>query len=134
MLRRVADDFDQNYVIDPDTGCWLWIRAYAGNGRGMLRYAGGNLCAHTVAWIRRHGGPPPAGMVLISRCRVLKCCNPDHYYVGTRGEAWHAAQGVKHGYEHGASTRVALAPASGLLAQAQPSQETRGRPALHRAA
>ena len=31
-------------------------------------------------------GPIPRGMILCHRCDESRCCNPDHLFLGTRGD------------------------------------------------
>jgi hypothetical protein len=64
-------------MLEPDTGCWLWLGAVKRNGYGGLRHDGVNLYAHRVSY-ECHRGPIPIGLELDHLCRVRHCINPDH--------------------------------------------------------
>lgn len=67
------------YIIDPETGCWNWNRAFSTNGYGMARKKvnGRTMVAHRYVYIQ-HRGPIPDDMTLDHLCRNKACVNPDH--------------------------------------------------------
>lgn len=67
------------YLIDPQTGCWIWQRAKAYSRRGYgVSYDGKKpRDAHLVVW-ERANGPVPPGMELHHLCRNPPCVNPAH--------------------------------------------------------
>lgn len=75
ILERV--DVDQN-------GCWLW-RGAKQQGYGVFRWFGYRLRpqrAHRGAW-EAWKGEIPADMLVLHRCDVPACCNPEHLFLGT---------------------------------------------------
>jgi hypothetical protein len=50
-------------------------------------------------------GPVPAGMMVLHRCGIKSCTNPDHLYLGN------ALQNAADARTHGASNRKVLTPA-----------------------
>lgn len=70
-----------NYVPEPNTGCWLWLGAVS-NGYG--RALGGKL-AHRLMY-EREVGAVPDGLDLDHLCRVRSCVNPAHLEPVTRRE------------------------------------------------
>lgn len=86
--RRPSDvrrRFDDKWIPEPNSGCWLWTGRPA-NGHqeyGALYFAGKNHYAHRVGW-ELYRGPIGAGMVLDHICRVPACVNPDHLRVVTQ--------------------------------------------------
>lgn len=61
------------YEINPDTGCWEWVRALDVNGYGR----NGATLAHRMVYTRERG-PIPEGLHLDHLCRNTLCVNPDH--------------------------------------------------------
>jgi hypothetical protein len=70
---------------EPNSGCWLWTGAVLHGGHGTVRFNGRYWQAHRLAWTLTHG-EIPGGMCVCHRCDVSGCCNPDHLWLGTRGE------------------------------------------------
>lgn len=73
--------FDQKYVIDPDSGCWVWQGYRDRNGYGR----------HRVEWAHRwsyehHVGPIPPEHEIDHLCSNPPCVNPDHLEPVTRVE------------------------------------------------
>jgi hypothetical protein len=72
--RRTGPDA---YRVDPDTGCWDWLRARQENGYGAAWDGHRVRYAHRV-YYERLVGPIPAGHVLDHLCRNPGCINPEH--------------------------------------------------------
>ena len=52
---------------EPNTGCWLYLKALNSTGYGPHR-----------RFYERFKGPIPVGATLDHKCRVRSCVNPDH--------------------------------------------------------
>jgi hypothetical protein len=79
IMRPLRERFEEKYVPEPNSGCWLWTAALR-NGYGVIgigRKGSGVARAHRLAyeWYR---GPIPPGLVLDHLCRTPSCVNPDH--------------------------------------------------------
>lgn len=59
MLERVSPE--------PNSGCWLYLRALNNSGYGPHR-----------TYYERFRGPIPDGLTLDHLCRIRCCVNPDH--------------------------------------------------------
>lgn len=86
---RPEDDWE----IDPGTGCWLWQRRTQAGGYGETTFEGRrNRLAHRVVYERLRG-PVPEDHHLHHVCGTRVCVNPDHLVPLTPAEhaATHAA-------------------------------------------
>lgn len=68
-----------DYVVEPETGCWLWCHPVApGTGYGYVWLGAGKVkSAHRFYYEKRYG-LIGQGMHLHHVCRQRKCVNPEH--------------------------------------------------------
>lgn len=66
-----------DYIIDEQTGCWVWQWSRTTKGYGSIRSEGVKRQAHSV-YYERLVGPIPEGLQLDHLCRNPACVNPDH--------------------------------------------------------
>jgi len=74
-----------DYLIDLDTGCWVWQRAKTTAGYGQVYLRGKMVYAHRVFY-EGYVADIPQGQVLDHLCRNRTCCNPDHIQPVTHAE------------------------------------------------
>ena len=77
--------YEEKYIVDETTGCWLWQGSKNNGGYGMLKHKGEHYCAH-VFYYERLVGPKPEGLDLDHLCRVRHCVNPSHLEPATRAK------------------------------------------------
>jgi hypothetical protein len=85
--------FDDKISPEPNTGCWLWTGAVAGNGYPSFKHCGSAVGAHCFAyrtWRKAEiaagrPAPPPLrkGQKLMHKCDTPLCCNPLHHKPGS---------------------------------------------------
>ena len=79
---NTSDTFHQNYIPEPNSGCWLWVGENAG-AYGTIRHTGGQReKAHRYSW-RLHNGDFDTDLRVCHHCDVPMCVNPTHLFLGT---------------------------------------------------
>lgn len=105
---------DKNFVVDPDTGCWLWQGSLVqGSGYGRLCRDGVSWPAHRYFFVRANG-PIPDGLVLDHLCRVRHCVNPAHLEPVTHAENCRRGKQAKLTRDDAVEIRASSAPTSAL--------------------
>lgn len=68
--------------------CWLWCgpraRTEVGRDYGRVQRDGVRTMAHKLSY-EAHVGAVPAGKLVLHRCDVPSCVNPDHLFLGSHG-------------------------------------------------
>lgn len=87
QIRRgnITLEWFMRRVIVELGGCWEWQGYRDKNGYGHLSVAGHMLLAHRVSY-RLHVGQIPDGMCVLHSCDNPPCMNPDHFFLGSRGD------------------------------------------------
>jgi len=81
----VVTRFDERYIPEPMSGCWLWLGSVNGKGYGRLYSNGKLVLAHRFSY-ELHVGPIPTGLVMDHLCRNSYCVNPAHLEPVTQRE------------------------------------------------
>lgn len=64
--------------VNKTEACWLWTGGLNEHGYGIH---GDGRAAHRISWMMEHG-PIPPGFMVLHKCNVRNCINPDHLYLG----------------------------------------------------
>lgn len=91
-------------VNKTDSGCWIWTGAKSSRGYGYFQ----NIRAHRFSY-EYHREKIPSGKIVMHKCDVPLCVNPEHLIVGTYADNSHdrdskgrTATGRRSGsYKHG---------------------------------
>lgn len=68
-------------IPEPNSGCWLWEGVTDGDGYGKYKNKG----AHRLSY-EMFCGEIPDGQCILHSCDIRCCVNPDHLWLGTRGD------------------------------------------------
>jgi len=79
---NAIDRFNNSYIPEPNSGCWLWEKSLNNNGYGLLQGGGYKGYAHRFSY-STFRGPIPNNMDVCHNCDLPCCVNPDHLWLGT---------------------------------------------------
>lgn len=82
MRILVDSKFDDKYIPDPNSGCWIWIGATDRKGYGQIRKKNKLWQAHRYSYMIHNEDYDPILWVLHS-CDIPCCVNPNHLRQGT---------------------------------------------------
>jgi hypothetical protein len=79
-------NFDDLWIGEPNSGCWLWVGSVnfdsRGDRYGRRVHEGRFWRAHRLSFVL-HRGPIPDGLWVLHRCDTPLCVNPQHLFLGT---------------------------------------------------
>ena len=76
--RLLRDRFEEKYIPEPNSGCWLWTAATLASGYGIISITRSRFeLAHRVSY-KLYKGEIPNELEIDHLCKVRCCVNPDH--------------------------------------------------------
>ena len=86
-MRSILERFEEKYIPEPNSGCWLWTASVNGDGYGQF-FVGKKVLAHRASWSMVYGDIPESTCVL-HHCDQPSCVNPDHLFLGSKKDNSH---------------------------------------------
>lgn len=96
--------FDNRYIPEPNSGCWLWLGAINKAGYGQIRYNKKIINAHRYYYQKYNNITLPYNVVVRHKCDNPLCVNPEHMEIGSHQDNMNdmvkrnrSAKGENHG-------------------------------------
>ena len=100
-MKSTHERFESLYTIIPGFDCWIWIGSMGGNrrGKGHGRFFVENkqMKAHRYSF-EHYRGEIPKEMLVLHKCGIPQCVNPDHLYLGNHKD--NSRDSIKAGTQH----------------------------------
>ncbi len=85
MEQTLKSRLEERFTKLGEDECWLWQGSLDKKGRGRIRVNGRLDRPHRISYLI-YEGPIPEGKCVCHRCDVPACVNPNHLFLGTKGE------------------------------------------------
>ena len=82
MINDGISSFNNGYITEPNTGCWLWTKYSDKDGYGSLTINRRPRSAHRFSY-ELYKGIIPNKLFVLHKCDTPSCVNPDHLFLGT---------------------------------------------------
>lgn len=80
VAKRLWDDVE----IHDNDDCWPYMGKHLPGGYGFF-YMKGRHLTHRLSY-ELHFGEIPNGLFVLHKCDNPPCCNPNHLWIGTKGD------------------------------------------------
>ena len=83
--RTLLQRFQDKYVPEVTSGCWLWAASCGADGYGRIYATNGPKLAHRISY-ELHVGPIPDGLLVLHDCDTPACVNFEHLFLGSNAD------------------------------------------------
>lgn len=80
--RAMITRFEDKFIPEPNSGCWLWLGALDVNRYARFGVKGRNCKASRVSYAL-YKCEEPGALHVLHKCDTPQCVNPDHLFLGT---------------------------------------------------
>jgi len=84
-VKTLRERFEEKYVPEPNSGCWLWDACILKSGYGQIKAGDKVKYAHRVSY-EIYIGKIPSSKFVCHACDTPSCVNPDHLWLGTHND------------------------------------------------
>lgn len=82
LYEKLDKMFINRFIIDSNSGCWLWNDQKDKDGYGILYAYKVTIKAHQFSY-KKFKGDIPKGIYVCHTCDTPSCVNPEHLWLGT---------------------------------------------------